>query len=568
MPVHSLLHYVLLECLVLAAALAAARLRPWLRVCAMAESRARRLADRPALTVGVLFAAVVLVRLALLPVWPAPQPVVHDEFSYLFAADTFLHGRLTNPIPPVPAAFETIHINVWPTWQSMYLPGTGLVLAAGQLAGCAWIAVLLASAAFCASVFWMISGWLPRSCALLLAFLAALIACNGNWWFDNYFCIGLPALAGCLVLGSLPRILRRRRWRATIPLAAGLVILMLTRPLEGAVLALPCVLALMGVLSREGWKRIAVLSAAPLAAVAACGAWLGYYDWRGTGDPWLAPYAVNYRIYHITGPFIFSRRHPIPPYHHASMRADYVEWELAHYLWARHHPWRFFTWKFLVDYHVFLLGCGFLLVAGVALLLRRRRRGLMWAPLLALAAFCLETALMAWRPAPQYGAPAAPLLLLLAGFGVFWLQRLRAQRLNGANLLRGYVLAELLLAASIGWGHLFAGVNPRQPFFATLDRPRIVHLLLSHPGRQLCLVRYATRNPGPDQDWLYNRADLANARIVWARSLSNASDRAVIAAFPGRHVWLVQPNRIDAGELTPYFPRSGPPLSPPAPDAR
>ena len=566
MPVHSLAHYALVECLLLLVALAAARWRRWLRICAAVEARTRRLAAHPALTVAVIFAALVLLRLALLHLWPVPEPVFHDEFSYLFAADTFTLGRLTNPVPPVPAAFETIHINVWPTFQSMYMPGTGLVLAAGQLAGCPWIAVLLATAAFCTSVFWMAAGWLPRSSALLAAFLAALIACNGNWWFDNYFCIGLPALAGCLVLGSLPRILRRRRTSATGPLAIGLAILMLTRPFEGAMLALPCIVVLVILLRRAGWKRIAVLAALPLSVVVACAAWIGFYNWRGTGDPWLTPYVVNYRMYHMVGPFIFSRLRPIPHYRHASMRVNYIQWELATYLWSRHHPFRFLTWKFLVDYHVFLLGCGFLALAGVGLLLSRSRKGLMWAPLVALATFCVQVSLMAFRPSPQYGAPTASLLLLLAAFGVYGVQRLRLPRVNGPNLLRGYVLAQILLAASIGWGHLFAGVTSGQPFYATIDRARVVHLLLSHPGPQLCLVRYAPFDPGPDEEWLYNRADLADARIVWARSISNASDRALMAAFPGRQVWLLQPNRIDAGEITPYFPRAVPPLPPPAPD--
>ncbi len=559
MPVHSLKHYLLLECLLLLVALAAAHWRPWLRVCAAVEAPARRLSGYPVLAVVLIFAAVVVFRVALLPVWPTPVPVVHDEFSCLFAADTFVHGRLTNPVPPHPAAFETIHINVWPSWQTMYMPGTGLALAAGQLAGSPWIAVLLATAAFCASVFWMIYGWLPRSSALLAAFLAALVACNGSWWFDNYICVGLPAFAGCLVLGSLPRIFRRRRWSATVPLAFGLAILMLTRPLEGGVLALPGILVLLVFLHPAGWRRIGSLAALPLATVVACAAWLGYYDWRGTGSPWVMPYAVNFRMYHITGPFIWSRLNPIPHYRQASMRVTYMQWQLPQYAWSRHFPLRFLTWKFLVDYRAFVFGFGFLLLAGTSLLLVRHRKRLLWAPLAALAAFCAQTAVMAWQPSPQYGAPAASLLLLLAGFGIYRVQRLRLPRVNGPNLLRGMVLAELFLAASVGWAHMVSGVAPSQPFYATLDRPRIMRILRAQPGRQLCLVRYASRDPGPDQDWLYNRADLSDARIVWGRSLSNASDRALIAAFPGRHVWLLQPNRIDAGELTPYFPRFGPP---------
>ncbi|HKR28672.1 MAG TPA: hypothetical protein VJS11_14510, partial [Acidobacteriaceae bacterium] len=251
MHFHSLARDLRVEFIIVVLAVLAARWKFWIRQFARLEAQFSRLANRPCLCLAVIFAACIALRLALLPLIHVPRPLYHDEFSYLFAADTFSAGRLTNPLPPVPTAFETMHVNTGPTWQSMYPPGTGLVLAAGEKLGLAWIAVLLTTAGFCAAVYWMVCGWLPRGYALAAAAIAMVLVYNGNWWFDNYFCLGLPALGGALVLGSVPRIYRSRQLRFTALLGVGLVILMLTRPYEGALFSLPLVAVLLWSLRRR-----------------------------------------------------------------------------------------------------------------------------------------------------------------------------------------------------------------------------------------------------------------------------------------------------------------------------
>ena len=253
------------------------------------------------LSVGLL--ALVL-RAALLPILPIPEPAIHDEFSHLLLADTLAHGRLANPPHPMWVHFETFHVNFHPTYASMYYPGQGFFLAVGQVMfGHPFWGVWLSVGIMCSAICWMLQGWVPAGWALAGGLLAVMRLAIFSYWANTYFGGAVAAIGGALVLGALPRIRRRQRIGDAILMGVGLALLMNTRPYESLFFCFPIAASLfLWMLRRSSSPLPRLLSHVVLPVglllVMSFSA-TGYYFWRVTGSPFRIPYQVNIAKYHL-----------------------------------------------------------------------------------------------------------------------------------------------------------------------------------------------------------------------------------------------------------------------------
>ena len=493
--------------------------------------------------IAVALAAIIL-RLSLLWPMPAPVPAAHDEFSYLLAADTFVHGRLTNPPHPMWIFLQTIHVNQHPTYMSKYPPAQGAVLALGMSLGHPWIGVLLSMAGMCAAITWMLQGWFPAEWALLGAVLALVQFAAFNYWVDSYWGGAVAAIGGALVMGSLPRILHRQRPSDSLWLGLGAAILANSRPVEGLLFCLPVAAVLGGwlVSQRSSWQVTVQKIILPVSVILlfALG-FVAYYNWRVTHNPLLFPYVVHQREHFTSPPFMWQKSQP--PLHFANPQFDafYNIEQRAEFEDRQTHFVRTCLVR-IKDLSVFF--CGTLFPAPLLtlpwLLRDRRTRVLIVQLLLSSLGLLLVVPFFM-----HYAAPltATVLALIVQGFRHLrhWQHRGRPVGIGVSRVL--VVLAVVMVPAHMVKTTLEArhGVSWRDP--AMPERARIAARLEAMAGQHLVLVRYSPEH-NVHEEWVYNAADIDHAKIVWAREIPGLDLKPLLDYFRGRTVWVVNADTV------------------------
>ncbi|HTQ85063.1 MAG TPA: hypothetical protein VMI93_02530, partial [Candidatus Solibacter sp.] len=341
---------------------------------------------------------------------------------------------------------------------------------------------------------------------------------------------------------------RRQKIGDGILLGLGIALLANSRPYEGLVFCLPLGAALAWWLFRRGGSaplspRTARWTAlAPAAAVLALtAAFMAYNNWRVTGNALLFPYVVNDRTYVSTPHFAWQSLAPPRTFQNPQLDAIFNGWCRA--TWQRERfrfTWDGIDWGLLRKLNLlqgFYLPIAFMLPIVLAWrgLLRNRKA-------IFLSAVCLCTTLglvpVVWFQ-PHYAAAMTAAAIALSMTGLRYLRTWSpGGRPVGIAMTRALVLAHLcLVPMNILPIRVGRSIHTSCPVWAC-DRAILASQLESMPGKQLVLVRYSPAH-NPNEQWVYNRADIDAAKVVWAQEIPGLDPQPLLDYFRGRKVWLL-----------------------------
>jgi len=514
------------------------------------EEPASRFARKKGAVVASMALGTVLLRVALLGVMPVPLPYYHDEFSYLLAGDTFAHGRLTNPPHPMWLFLETMHESMRPTYASKYPPAQGGVLALGELLGNPWIGVLLSMGAMAAAVTWALQGWLPPRWALLGGVLVVLRIGVVSYWMNSYWGGAVAASGGALVIGAVPRLWKRLRAVDALLMGLGAALLANSRPFEGLFFCLPVAVAMGWWTYKLGLQRATAVRRVilpPTAVLIVTLGFMGYYNWRVTGNALQHPQALDMKTY-TNGP-LFLWGKPKPPLHYNNPQMDYF-----YNVYVKvPFPVRYLLRRRTQELWMFFLGSA-LSVPLLAFfwVMRGRRMRLLLAQLAILG---LELLAFFWFY-PHYAAPLTATVFILVMQAMRYLRLWEVRGSSVGLMLCRMVVLLTVVRVPFVVAHQFIDPDPIFDAVSVADRVRVTRQLDAMPGKQLVLVRYAAVH-APNNEWVYNRADIDGSKVVWARDIPGTDPGPLLEYYRDRTVWVVDAD-ASVMRLRPYVGGTAP----------
>ena len=482
-----------------------------------------------------------------------PQPKFHDEFSYLLAADTFAHGRLTNPTHPMWVHFESFHIIQRPTYMSKYPPAQGLVLAIGQLiAGHPIVGVWISFGLMCAAICWMLYAWVSPRWALLGGALALINPMLGiaGYWAQSYWGGAVAATGGALVLGGVRRLIRQPRVYVSLLTAIGLAILANSRPFEGLLVSLPAgIFLFIHIINQRGQAlRISIerIALPILVFLAVTITGMGFYNLRATGNPFRMPYEIHEETYAMAPVFLWQKLRPEPEYRHKVIRDFYTTYAVFFYTSQRsisgfliEDVYRLLLLRFRAV-NIFTIPVIIVIPVLVAWALRDNwaRRALLIYFLLALG-LLTETFKLLHYVAPITG---------LDYYFVLNALRLAQWRHRRIGQLMLWLTPLLAIAALVG--SLYGTIKTDNSSSWQEQRAQLLKRLKQQDGKHLVVVHYGPGHSLPNE-WVYNEADIDHSKVVFARAINSTQDCQLLEYFKSRRIWSLDADQ-SISKLKPY----------------
>jgi hypothetical protein len=259
--------------------------------------------------------------------------------------------------------------------------------------------------------------------------------------------------------------------------------------------------------------------------------WLGYYNWRVTGDATVPPYALYEREYSEASPFVWMEARPLKAYRHAFLRYVFHDSELA--LFQRQGTLEGYVAAARSKLKHLGLAYFYPSVAAVGLVglpwVIRRRNAVFYVTI-ALAVFSVALTFTSWFFA-HYAGPMLAALLFVEMAGMRWVMANRRVRTWAMPLV---------LVAAVGvvcaWAHAQAG-------WAEQSWGRARDAIMSQVAAQaggphLVIVRYQYID-NLNHDWVANGADIDSSPVVWARDMGAEKNAELLRYFSDRKAWLM-----------------------------